>query len=67
MRAVRGGLLDEELRVVPLAHQAAVVIGEADDDGLDLAAVDAASRSWSSVSVPFGCFSLDVMDTSVYR
>ena len=38
VRAVRRGLVDEQLGVVPLAHQPAVVIGEADDDGLDFAA-----------------------------
>ena len=38
VRAVRRSLVDEQLGVEPLAHQPAVVVGEADDDGLDSAA-----------------------------
>ena len=37
MRAVVGDLLEEDLGVEALAHEAAVVVGEADEHGLDLA------------------------------
>ena len=40
MRAVNRGFVDEHLRVVSLAEQPAVMIREADDDGLDAAALD---------------------------
>ena len=37
--AVAEGLVDEEPGVEPLAHVAAVVVGEGDDDGVDEAQV----------------------------
>ena len=40
MGALVGDVLEEEAGVEPLAAQPAVVVGEAGDDGVDLARVD---------------------------
>ena len=43
---------DEHLRVVALAQEPAVVIGESDHDGFDLAMGDTLAQLTSSVSMP---------------
>ena len=43
--AVRERVLEEEVRVEALAHEAPVVVGEDDEDGVDLAVRHARSRA----------------------